>query len=88
VARLLDARRGGHRFRQPTRRHAVDASGSADRNRASAPVLVWNQDGQTIVGYNDPKGLAEDYSLTAHATTLDAMSSLLDALASDAAGKK
>jgi uncharacterized protein (DUF302 family) len=50
-------------------------------------MLVWNQDGQTIVGYNDPKGLAGAYNLTTQATTLDAMSSLLRALAYDAAGK-
>jgi uncharacterized protein (DUF302 family) len=50
-------------------------------------MLVWNQGGQTIVGYNDPKGLAGAYNLTTQATTLDAMSSLLHALANDAAGK-
>ncbi len=50
-------------------------------------MLVWNQRGQTIVGYNDPKGLAGAYNLTTQAPTLDAMSSLLQALADDAAGK-
>jgi uncharacterized protein (DUF302 family) len=50
-------------------------------------MLVWNRDGQTIVGYNDPKVLAGAYNLTRQATTLDAMSSLLHALANDAAGK-
>ena len=47
-------------------------------------MLVWNQGGETIVGYNDPKDLAGAYNLSTHATTLDAMSSLLHALANDA----
>jgi uncharacterized protein (DUF302 family) len=50
-------------------------------------MLVWNQGGQTIVGYNDPKALAGTYNLTTHTGTLDAMSSLLGSLASEAAGK-
>jgi uncharacterized protein (DUF302 family) len=50
-------------------------------------LLVWDQDGQTIVGYNDPKDLAGPYSLTTQATALDAMSSLLHALANEAAGQ-
>jgi uncharacterized protein (DUF302 family) len=50
-------------------------------------ILVWDQGGQTIVGYNDPKGLADAYNLTTEATALDAMSSLLHSLANDAAGK-
>ena len=49
-------------------------------------VLVWDQDGQTIVGYNDPKGLDGDYDLTSQAPTLNAMSSLLHALANQAVG--
>jgi hypothetical protein len=39
------------------------------------------------VGYNDPKGFAGAYNLTTQAATLDAMSSLLQALANDAAGR-
>jgi uncharacterized protein (DUF302 family) len=50
-------------------------------------ILVWDQDGQTIVGYNDPKDLVGAYDLASQAATLDAMSSLLQALARDAAGK-
>lgn len=50
-------------------------------------ILVWNQDGQTVVGYNDPTTLAGAYNVAAHAATLDAMSSLLHALANHAAGK-
>jgi uncharacterized protein (DUF302 family) len=49
-------------------------------------VLVWNQDGQTIVGYNDPKDLGGTYDLTAQTTTLQAMSSLLQSLTDDATG--
>ncbi|HLY48390.1 MAG TPA: DUF302 domain-containing protein [Solirubrobacteraceae bacterium] len=33
-------------------------------------ILVWDQDGKTIFGYNDPKGFAGAYHLTAQATTL------------------
>jgi uncharacterized protein (DUF302 family) len=51
-------------------------------------VLVWDQDGQTVVGYNDPRSLAGPYDLTAQAAVLGAMSSLLDRLASDAAGSR
>jgi uncharacterized protein (DUF302 family) len=51
-------------------------------------VLVWDQDGQTLVGYNDPRDLAGPYDLTTHAAVLDAMSSLLDRLANDAAGSE
>jgi uncharacterized protein (DUF302 family) len=50
-------------------------------------ILVWDQDGQTIVGYNDPKDLVGAYDLASQAATLDAMSSLLQALARDAVGK-
>jgi uncharacterized protein (DUF302 family) len=50
-------------------------------------VLVWDQDGQTLVGYNDPRDWAGPYDLTTHAGVLDAMSSLLDRLANDAAGR-
>jgi uncharacterized protein (DUF302 family) len=49
-------------------------------------MLVWDQDGRTVVGYNDPKDLAGPYDVAAQAGTLEAMSSLLDALASEAAG--
>jgi uncharacterized protein (DUF302 family) len=48
-------------------------------------ILVWDQDSQTIVGYNDPRSLADSYHLTAATVTLESMSSLLQALANDAA---
>ena len=47
-------------------------------------MLVWDQGGQAVVGYNDPRNLAGSYNLATQAATLDAMSSLLDALANDA----
>lgn len=50
-------------------------------------ILVWDQDGQTVVGYNDPKGLDGAYALTSQVATLEAMSSLLHALANDASGQ-
>jgi uncharacterized protein (DUF302 family) len=50
-------------------------------------MLVWDQGGQTIVGYNDPKSLAGSYNIATQAATLDGMSSLLHALANDVAGK-
>jgi uncharacterized protein (DUF302 family) len=49
-------------------------------------LLVWNEGEHTMVGYNDPRDLAASYNITAHAATLDAMSSLLDQLAHEAAG--
>jgi hypothetical protein len=45
-----------------------------------------NQGGQTIVGYNDPRHLTDIYGLTPQATTLEAMASLLQKLATDATG--
>ena len=51
-------------------------------------ILVWDQDGQTIVGYNDPRDLAGVYTLSSGAPTLEAMGSLLQALVSDAAADR
>lgn len=48
-------------------------------------ILVWDEEGQTIVGYNDPRDLARTYTLSSGAPTLEAMLSLLQALASEAA---
>jgi uncharacterized protein (DUF302 family) len=47
-------------------------------------ILVWAQGDQAVVGYNDPRILAGSYNLATQAATLDAMSSLLQALANDA----
>jgi uncharacterized protein (DUF302 family) len=49
-------------------------------------ILVWDEGGQTIVGYNDPRDLAGAYALSSEAPTLEAMSSLLLAMAGEAAG--
>jgi uncharacterized protein (DUF302 family) len=48
-------------------------------------VLVWDGGDVTHVGYNDPRGLSDVYDVGDHAATLDAMSSLLDKLAQEAA---
>ena len=48
-------------------------------------VLVWEQGGESVVGYNNPKRLADSYKLTAQAPTLDTMSALLHALVDAAA---
>lgn len=48
-------------------------------------VLVWNQDEQTLLGYDDPRDLARDYELTTQMATLEGMSALLRALVDDAA---
>lgn len=50
-------------------------------------LLVWDDSGQTIVGYNDPRDLSSFYDVTALAATLEAMSSLLDQLAHEAAAQ-
>jgi uncharacterized protein (DUF302 family) len=48
-------------------------------------ILVWDQGGRTLVGYNDPQDLAGSYELRATSATLAAMSSLLQDLAAAAA---
>jgi uncharacterized protein (DUF302 family) len=50
-------------------------------------VLVWDDGAGTAVGYNDPRELAHAYAVGAQAPTLAAMTSLLDELAREAAGK-
>jgi uncharacterized protein (DUF302 family) len=50
-------------------------------------LLVWVDAGKTVVGYNDPRDLARFYDVTAQAATLDAMSSLLDEIAHEAAAE-
>jgi uncharacterized protein (DUF302 family) len=49
-------------------------------------LLIWNEGEHTMLGYNDPRDLEGSYNIRAHAATLDAMSSLLDQLAHEAAG--
>jgi uncharacterized protein (DUF302 family) len=50
-------------------------------------LLVWDDGNQTIVGYNDPRDLANLYGITRQAATLDVMSSLLAEIAYEAAAK-
>lgn len=50
-------------------------------------VLVWQSGDETVIGYNDPRDLANVYDVTAQAATLDAMSSLLDGIAHEAAAE-
>jgi uncharacterized protein (DUF302 family) len=49
-------------------------------------LLVWDDGQQTLIGYNDPHHLADLYDVGAQASTLEAMASLLDQLAQEAAG--
>jgi uncharacterized protein (DUF302 family) len=49
-------------------------------------MLIWREGSSTMLGYNDPRELVDRYSVAEHARTLDEMSSLLAALASEAAG--
>ena len=49
-------------------------------------LLVWDDGQQTLIGYNDPHQLADLYDVGAQASTLEAMASLLDQLAQEAAG--
>jgi uncharacterized protein (DUF302 family) len=51
-------------------------------------MVVWDQGGQAVVAFNDPRDLARSYNITAQAATLDAMSSLLDQLAHEAAAEE
>jgi uncharacterized protein (DUF302 family) len=48
-------------------------------------VLVWDHGDGTNVGFNDPRSLSDLYDVAAQAATLEAMSSLLDQLAQEAA---
>jgi uncharacterized protein (DUF302 family) len=48
-------------------------------------MLVWDRGDAAIVGYNDPRNLSRLYDVTRQAPTLDAMSSLLDDIAREAA---
>jgi uncharacterized protein (DUF302 family) len=48
-------------------------------------MLVWDAGGETLVGYNDPRDLARSYDVGSEASRLEAMASLLDGLAHEAA---
>jgi hypothetical protein len=48
-------------------------------------MLVWDRGDAIVVGYNDPRELAQSYDVADHAATLEAMASLLSDLAREAA---
>jgi uncharacterized protein (DUF302 family) len=49
-------------------------------------MLIWQEGSSTMLAFNDPRDLVDRYSVAEHADTLDQMSTLLTALASEAAG--
>jgi uncharacterized protein (DUF302 family) len=49
-------------------------------------VLVWREGDVVLVGHHDPRELAGGYEVGSLAPTLEAMASLLDELAAEAAG--
>jgi uncharacterized protein (DUF302 family) len=49
-------------------------------------MLVWQDGGEVLVGYRDPRELVDSYQVGAAAETLDRMAALLGALATEAAG--
>jgi uncharacterized protein (DUF302 family) len=48
-------------------------------------VVVWREDNEVRLGYNDPRELADAYDVEPHRATLDQMATLLDALTDTAA---
>lgn len=48
-------------------------------------MLVWDSDEGTMVGHNDPRDLVDLYEVAPQLATLEAMSSLLDEIAHEAA---
>jgi uncharacterized protein (DUF302 family) len=49
-------------------------------------MLVWREDDDVLVGYRDPRGLADVYEVAALEGTLEKMAALLGELAEEAAG--
>jgi uncharacterized protein (DUF302 family) len=49
-------------------------------------LLLWREGEDVLLGYNDPRELTETYQVTGHQATLEQMASLLEALATEAAG--
>jgi uncharacterized protein (DUF302 family) len=49
-------------------------------------ILLWEDSEGALLGYNEPLELARHYDIAEHRATLEAMSKLLAALASEAAG--
>jgi uncharacterized protein (DUF302 family) len=50
-------------------------------------ILVWEAQEEVLLGYEDPRSLADRYEVSAHAGGLDQMAGLLDGLATEAAGR-
>lgn len=48
-------------------------------------IVLWNRDDATMIGYRDPRELADAYEIIEQAHTLEAMADLLHALAEEAA---
>jgi uncharacterized protein (DUF302 family) len=48
-------------------------------------IAVWSSDDGTMIGYNDPRELADIYEVGERAQTLEAMAALLSELAQEAA---
>lgn len=51
-------------------------------------MLLWEADGVTVIGYNDPQGLGASYTVSEQAATLEGMSRLLADLAHEASEKR
>jgi uncharacterized protein (DUF302 family) len=49
-------------------------------------MLLWREGPEVLLGYNDPRELAQTYQVSGHQATLEQMASLLEALAAEAAG--
>ena len=49
-------------------------------------MLIWREGSATMIGYDDPRHLADRYTVAEHAEILDQMSTVLATLASEAAG--
>jgi uncharacterized protein (DUF302 family) len=49
-------------------------------------VLLWRDGEDVLLGYRDPRELAEDFDVAQHVDILEQMASLLDALVTEAGG--
>ena len=47
-------------------------------------ILVWRDAGQVMIGYRDPRELADKYVVREHTATLEQMAGLLEALSTEA----
>ena len=48
-------------------------------------MLVWQEGGEVLVGYRDPRELSKNYDVASHKTTLEHMATLLGQLADEVA---